>query len=743
MALDDERRPAASSLQLLMAPRLVRYGFAGGLSFLTHLIVLVALVEAGDIDPVLATMCGFLASVVVSYLLQHWWVFLADVPMREAFPRFLLVTAVGLAINSLIMGLGIRVANLHYLLVQIVAFVAVPVSNYLLNRSWTFVPSRSRASIPLPDLGYLLFATALWLGLGVCAVVHLDFARDMMIAADILDGVLFPRAGPELAGSLNLGPVWFYLLALLQLFGGFWPVVSLLALLGAVQFWLVYVSTCRIANRPAAFTCIGLLLLPAWTTFELVLVAHPLLTASLVAGMILAGLRFADGGRIAPLTLMLLCFVLGLHAHPTVLVLIALPVGFAWMGIARHGLNRSGLAMACGVAALPLLPMLVDQVASGWPILAGWAVFSGHEQSSGRLAAIGPLLWQMALGGPEYWLTRVGGWSTPLARGVSLLLALFVAAGIAGAVRRVARGDRVMLILLVGLVVGLVGLSQVRAFYPYYMLSGVRVVLMMVAGIGVHHLWPRSRALRRLALLPAVVGPVLLVAVTVPLAVQQRAGAWPFAFLPMMDVVSPAGEHRPHPFLAMPSVRASGEWLCDNEEKVLHGSYALSVMHSYAAEARLHCGASRFRVGGGDEGSQHLIGLSITLLEKLSIEPEVRIGGFGLVPVAIAPNRIEPWVVGPDRRYPPLTPDFEGSERRFVPWPSGPRGPLVVTDFSFGVSGPPQVRADCNGEALAPLAADNVTWIFDARGCASGGVNIESAVPDYLDVVILRRVPAD
>lgn len=736
MSYQQGRTAAAGFARRMLALQLVRYGFAGGLSFLTHLVVLVALVEAFGVDPVIATTLGFLASVVVSYVLQHRWVFRADVPVRVAFPRFLLVTTVGLAINSLIMGLGIRVTQQHYLLAQMVAFVAVPVSNYLLNRSWTFVPPRGRVSIPWPDRTCLLVASALWVALGACAVVHLDFARDMMVAADILDGVSFPRIGPELAGSLHLGPVWYYLLALLQLFGGFWPVVSLLALLGALQFWLVHAAAHRLAGRAGAIACVGFLLLPGWSTFELVLVTHPLLSATLVAGMILAGLRLVEHGRSAALTLMLLCFVLGLHAHPSVLVLGTLPAGFLWLAIARHGLDWRALAMACGVAALPLLPMLADQIISGWPILDGWAAFAGHEQSAGRLVASGPLLWEIAVGGTHHWLTVIAGWPHPLARMTCGLLALMMLFGLAGALRQAARGDRVMLVLLVGLVAGLVGLSQLRAFYPYYMLSGVRVPVMMVAGVGLVRLLPELRALRSVALVPALAGPLLLVLSVAPLAIQQRSGAWPFAFVPMMDVIAPAAEHRPHPFVTMSAARASGEWLCANDELVLHGSYALSVLHSYAAEARLECRERRFLVGGRDALAGHRAGLSLSLLEQLPLEPEARIGGFGLVPAIATLNRTAPWVVGVDRPYPPLLPDFEGRERRFLPWPEQ-AGPVVLTDFSFGVSQRPLISAECNGEELAPLAADNVTWAFDPAGCREGGLHIESAVPDYIDVVLL------
>lgn len=721
----------------MITSRLMRYGLAGGLSFLTHLVALVALVEWAGLHPVTATTLGFLASVVVSYLLQHLWVFRAGLRMREAFPRFLVVTAIGLGINSLIMGLGTRLAGQHYLLVQLAAWVAVPCSNYLLNRSWTFVEAGPGARLRSCEFVVLLAVTALWAAMGACAVVHLDFARDMMVAADILDGLDYPLLGPELAGSLHLGPIWYYLLALLQLFGGFWSVATLLALLGAAQFWFVYAVGRRIANRGTALLCVGLLLLPGWSTFELVLLTHPVLTASLVAGVVLAGVRFAQDGDGLSLTLMLLGFVLGLHAHPTVLVLVVLPMGFAWLGFARHGLVWRDAAIAGTVAALPLLPLFIDQLQSGWPILEGWAQFSGHQQSSGRIAAVAPLLQELVAGGARYWLSELAGfpdWSTVM---IGVLLAILAVAGLAGALLRCRDGERTILVLLVALLVGLVGLSQVRAFYPYYMLSGVRVVLMLVTGLGLARLLPGTKGRRRGVLAVAGLGPLLLLSAFIPFAQKQRDGAWPFAFLPLMDVVSEPSVHQRHPFLAVRSTGQSGEWLCAQEEIVLHGSYALSVLHSYGAEARLQCGGKRLLVGGRKPGAEHVAGLSMALLREVAVEPFTIIGSFGLVPVEPLAGSGGPWPVGRERRYPPLPPDFGERTRREAAW-SGRRDALVVvSDLSFGVAAPPDVSIDCNGSERRPLARDNVTWIYDVSGCEGGAVGITSATPEYIDVFVL------
>jgi putative flippase GtrA len=129
---------SAPSRRMLDLRRLVRYGFAGAASAVTHLGILTVLVELAGFRPVMSSALGFTASIGVSYLLQRSWVFASAVPNHVALPRFLLVTAVGFTLNVVIMWGGTEALQLNYLLVQLVALVAIPLSNYTLNSIWTF-----------------------------------------------------------------------------------------------------------------------------------------------------------------------------------------------------------------------------------------------------------------------------------------------------------------------------------------------------------------------------------------------------------------------------------------------------------------------------------------------------------------------------------------------------------------------------------------------------------------------------
>ena len=118
--------------------RLVRYGISGGTAAAVHFGVLAALVEFTGRRPVIASAVGFLCGFVVSYTLQRRWVFATDRTHGFTFPRFALVIGLGLAINTVVLWVGTEYLEHHYALVQLAAFVLVPLNNYVLNSLWTF-----------------------------------------------------------------------------------------------------------------------------------------------------------------------------------------------------------------------------------------------------------------------------------------------------------------------------------------------------------------------------------------------------------------------------------------------------------------------------------------------------------------------------------------------------------------------------------------------------------------------------
>lgn len=118
-----------------------RYGFAGGMAALTHLVVLSLLVELVGFDKAIASAIGFLAAIPVNYLLQHRFVFARAGRHGHYFARYLGVTLAGLGLNCGLFLLGVNVLGFHYLPTQIAVIGLVFVANFFVNRHFTFSQS--------------------------------------------------------------------------------------------------------------------------------------------------------------------------------------------------------------------------------------------------------------------------------------------------------------------------------------------------------------------------------------------------------------------------------------------------------------------------------------------------------------------------------------------------------------------------------------------------------------------------
>jgi putative flippase GtrA len=123
--------------------RLIRYGVSGGASAATHFGIGWLLVAGLHVRPVVASAAGFLASIAVSYALQHAWVFRSSAGHAAAGGKFLTVTAIAFTLNAGVVWLGTEVLHGPYPIVQAVALIAIPVVNYSINSRWTFRDARS------------------------------------------------------------------------------------------------------------------------------------------------------------------------------------------------------------------------------------------------------------------------------------------------------------------------------------------------------------------------------------------------------------------------------------------------------------------------------------------------------------------------------------------------------------------------------------------------------------------------
>ena len=106
--------------------------------------ILIALVEILSVDPVAASVGGYMPSAIVNYALNYRYSFRSNAAHSKAFPKFIFVSGVGLFLNGVLMVLWVRGFSLGYLIAQIATTSIVLFWSFAANRVWSFASDRSK-----------------------------------------------------------------------------------------------------------------------------------------------------------------------------------------------------------------------------------------------------------------------------------------------------------------------------------------------------------------------------------------------------------------------------------------------------------------------------------------------------------------------------------------------------------------------------------------------------------------------
>lgn len=572
------------------------------------------------------------------------------------------------------------------------------------------------------------------------AASHMDLARDMFVAWRFLHGEAIPLEGPILAGTVHLGPVWYYLLALLQLVGRTWyGTIALLGLLAALQIPLAYVLGKELHSRRAGFLWAIGLVVPSWTTYEWMLPLHPILTPLLVLAFLLCCLRYWRTGARKYFHGMALTFILALHAHPSNL-------GCVWIGAfvllrASHPRVRwPDLLLAGLIIVVPLLPFFYADALRGFEDLRKSGAYLANPEATGSLWNLPTLFLAIVYGGTHYLFDPLTGLSARAAQLAAAIVALGGVAGAAGLVLAV-RDPRTRSMTLVAIVATFAVLSTValiRALTPYYMTSSSHAMIAGLVAIGLSALGERlaARSVR------AVVAASAVVACAVTTYANARfeiRGAWPFGWWPMFDV-----RHAPDqtaPLLLTPAYAMddSGRFLCAQPAPSIHGTYGSQLIHNYAMDMRLTCDRADVHVGGAEPGRTHWLGLSRAMFAQSGARPAQRIGPIGIVParpVTTSPPLLQPT----EPRYPAYRPDVVEPIVHHLEVPLRAGEFIAVSNLGFAFNVEPQVTVQIAGQPIAPAAQDRVAALYACVGCATDAsvtVQIDVSSGDFADVDIV------
>ena len=121
-----------------MRRRMLSFAAIGGIATASPYAILILLVEALSVTALVASSTGFVCSAALNYWLNYHLTFKSSQRHSDSAPKFMLIAAIGLGINSGIVAFGTEVAAVNYLVVQVVATAFVLVWNFLANSAWTF-----------------------------------------------------------------------------------------------------------------------------------------------------------------------------------------------------------------------------------------------------------------------------------------------------------------------------------------------------------------------------------------------------------------------------------------------------------------------------------------------------------------------------------------------------------------------------------------------------------------------------
>lgn len=121
------------------AGRIVRFGFVGVLSTATHVLVALGLVSFVALDPVLASIGGFIFAFTISFVGHKRISFRAPGRYREYIGRFSVAVIVSFVASTGIVALLTHVFSVDATITFITVGVAVPLMNYLFGRFWVFL----------------------------------------------------------------------------------------------------------------------------------------------------------------------------------------------------------------------------------------------------------------------------------------------------------------------------------------------------------------------------------------------------------------------------------------------------------------------------------------------------------------------------------------------------------------------------------------------------------------------------
>jgi len=455
----------------------------------------------------------------------------------------------------------------------------------------------------------------------VYALPFVDGIRDMGIALGIARGENFPLIGPVFASRFHLGPVWYYVQSVPLTLG--MPVAYLpvfMGILAGSKYYLAFSLGKELLNRRFGLFFATTLALPGWSGIDFLNTTTPMLVPALVLLCFWSAARYRSTGHPAQLIAVAAASSLAVHAHPSSIVLIIIPLYACAANVIQYRRWRLALA-AIVVGLLPLLPAVIAVHQSGWSSVLPMGSTVVVEGSGHSLAGWTDAIMGFVLGGPLTTLA-VLGWELAgswLAYGTLCLASI----GIAITLVHCVAGDRRAILLVLNLVLTAALVFSARPNTPWYFMHVLTLSYCACVAYG----WVVSKL--NFVIIAALVG-VLASTQTVGILRHLGLGEGHFP-VEVLDVRNARGVRGPSlgPWLSTHDWSELSMSLCSFPGDLsLHGALATIVDDQGSLAMRWACPERRPILGGNTD--VNLVGLPRSLYRQLTQRPEVVIGSLGI-----------------------------------------------------------------------------------------------------------------
>jgi len=573
-----------------------------------------------------------------------------------------------------------------------------------------------------------------------------DFWRDIYWSTLIAHGERLPLPGPPINQVVELGPWWYYLLALpIFLTGRIAAAAVTIQALAALKYFLAWRIGTRLLDVRFGFAFAVCMAVAGWSTVPFLFPSHPAVVETTLLLLALATWRLCANLSVGNALLFGLAAAACVHAHPTTLPYLVVAGGTVlW----RHRFASVALlGLALVVVLLSLLPPWLDPEPIDAILRRSWSDYATNDVGNGFTQRLPKFVAGLLIGGAWNGLLLMTPWrlaTVKLAWWIYCACLAIALAGVAAlslratALRRWVAGAALLLGLQILFVLG------IRGWTAVWMLPSCLPPLAFVVAAGWYEwLAAPTPHLRRVAL-PALAIYALLSIVPFGFFLRNLHGVRAALSGSYFNVLeNPDGYvFVPGSPLSVRQIDTLGAELCAPVS--LHARLATAIDKTLATSARNACGTWPDLLFGGQRAGAHLAGIPQRLAATIGIAPDKTVGGLALYSHvrAIAPehgaprSRLDRMRVGIDvvgAQPVPLAYDFT----------TGPDDVIVLTNRRPQTAMMTAHEVEANGAPAQKLYAEGNWQIYRCATCSAGaGADWHlrlDAVEAILDLVVLEK----